>query len=549
MPGTIQVSVLEFMTLQSSSRLSQMSIKISMGKREYQTFDKGDFSFPLTTLRDNLIVTLQDSKGKEISHTVVETRFVIEKGIWDNVFPFEGGGHVHMKLQFVLSEEDRHRIRVMRESALRKKHEELLNGKPKSPARATTVSNFAQYLQPNRDTLDSNNSHFQREVIQAGLSSTVLSTRFKKGKSGPQDNELAYYFQKQTDPNDTDRFESTASITTESHRIDIHLEEVTNGMLVEKNPINALARTNFSEEASSLGSSGSVVAAKKQDPVKLKSDGATDPEKRSSLKKTPSKIRNMISAFESSLNQDMKPEIRPAPIKSQSSKNRVEVASKSTHLTEVKAENAEPANISGRVRDPSHSGDMQQAAAHIGKRKEQIGFVSQSEQLSERTSVSGRLLNAKGAHPLSNLFAWIRHSTGNLLKQKNGKEIQLETLQEANFQGSSGDEPQSSNGAWIYPDGGKPLCITSGGKKIIDLKGSFHTEAKRQQLRANSHVTENVKEIQAQEGIKAARRHSESNNEGSKDAERGPAVQVMRVAIMVGFATLVFFTRQRKPGN
>lgn len=44
---------------------------------------------------------------------VVETRLVMEKGTWDDIFPFEGGGHVHMKLQFVLSEEERHRIRIM----------------------------------------------------------------------------------------------------------------------------------------------------------------------------------------------------------------------------------------------------------------------------------------------------------------------------------------------------------------------------------------------------------------------------------------------------
>ena len=38
---------------------------------------------------------------------------MVEKGILDDTFPLEGGGHVRMKLQFVLSEEDRHRIRLM----------------------------------------------------------------------------------------------------------------------------------------------------------------------------------------------------------------------------------------------------------------------------------------------------------------------------------------------------------------------------------------------------------------------------------------------------
>lgn len=43
----------------------------------------------------------------------LETRLVVEKGVWDDIFPLEGGGHVHMKLQFFLNEEERQRIRIM----------------------------------------------------------------------------------------------------------------------------------------------------------------------------------------------------------------------------------------------------------------------------------------------------------------------------------------------------------------------------------------------------------------------------------------------------
>lgn len=43
----------------------------------------------------------------------VEIKSIVEKGHWDDLFPLEGGGHVHMKLQFVLSEEERSRIRMM----------------------------------------------------------------------------------------------------------------------------------------------------------------------------------------------------------------------------------------------------------------------------------------------------------------------------------------------------------------------------------------------------------------------------------------------------
>lgn len=43
----------------------------------------------------------------------VETKSIVEKGLWDAFFSLKGGGLVHMKLQFVLNEEERIRIRLM----------------------------------------------------------------------------------------------------------------------------------------------------------------------------------------------------------------------------------------------------------------------------------------------------------------------------------------------------------------------------------------------------------------------------------------------------
>eukprot|EP00268_Persea_americana_P024229 TRINITY_DN2367_c0_g1_i8.p1 TRINITY_DN2367_c0_g1~~TRINITY_DN2367_c0_g1_i8.p1 ORF type:complete len:693 (-),score=150.94 TRINITY_DN2367_c0_g1_i8:786-2864(-) len=129
MPGTIQVSVLDLVELPSSSSSSPVSVKVAMGKREYQTWDKGEFLFPLMTLRDNLVITLHDAEGNEISRTDVKTMSVVEKGVWDDLFPLKGGGQVHMKLQFILSEEERKQIQYMRESVVKKK-EELIKKSP-----------------------------------------------------------------------------------------------------------------------------------------------------------------------------------------------------------------------------------------------------------------------------------------------------------------------------------------------------------------------------------------------------------------------------------
>ncbi|XP_043810559.1 uncharacterized protein LOC110610757 isoform X7 [Manihot esculenta] len=476
MPGTIHVSVLEFMAFQSSSPVRQMSIKISLGKKEHQTWDKGDFSFPLTTLRENLIVTLQDAQGKEISHTVVETRLVIEKGTWDDIFPFEGGGHVHMKLQFVLSEEERHRIRIM---------------------------------------------------------------------------------------NDTDRLEDPSSAFSSSAKFDVDQQ---------KGSTSTPIRNIHSEEASGFGSSGSVIAAKNQAPAKLKVYEANDTQKQSTTEKTPSKIRNMISAFENSLNQDMKSNVRPTSVISQSSKSiRREDQTGGIRALAGSTSSLEAGRLkklrAGHIQNEGTTVDLKGKVEAMYKVDIQEVKTS-SEKLArtsigERASVSGRMLIEKGTQVLSNLFAGRRNSGGNSLKieQNKGKEIQPKGSQDAKIQANLGDEPHSSEGygAWIFPDGGKRMCITTGGKQIMDLMGSFHAESKSQQGKMNYPIVEN--EIEEKEGDKTSpsKKHTESVTEGSTDAEtsRGSVGQVayllsfavMRVVIMVGFATLVFFTRQRKPGT
>lgn len=43
----------------------------------------------------------------------VQAKSIVEKGYWDDLFPLEGGGRVHLQFQFALSEDDRSRIRLM----------------------------------------------------------------------------------------------------------------------------------------------------------------------------------------------------------------------------------------------------------------------------------------------------------------------------------------------------------------------------------------------------------------------------------------------------
>ncbi|KAI3919170.1 hypothetical protein MKX01_018809 [Papaver californicum] len=171
MPGTIQVSVLELLDFPSSSS-STISIKVSMGKREFRTWDKGDFSFPLTTLRENIVVTIHDAEGKELSRTGVATVSVVEKGILDDFFVLEGGGRLHMKLQFILNSVERKRIQELRETALKKKQEELLINRARHSEAATLAGSRSNVgsssMSLNHEVTDSSESLVQKEAESSG---------------------------------------------------------------------------------------------------------------------------------------------------------------------------------------------------------------------------------------------------------------------------------------------------------------------------------------------------------------------------------------------
>ncbi|KAM4131960.1 hypothetical protein ACJW30_01G214500 [Castanea mollissima] len=429
MPGIILVSVLEFMGLPHALASSSICIKVSMGKIEYQTWDKGDFSFPLTSLRDNLIVALQDADGIKISHAGVEIKSIVEKGLWDDLFPLEGGGHVHMKLQFVLSEEERSRIRMMRESALKKKQDELLNSSIRTSQGATTAcSSVAPSLGFSHEVSDSQRSLLQTEGVSVKeVASKVVSNplSFCKGeKSGAGSLKGIHPDQKQLTP--LNLYEEISSTISAPQGIDVHLSHKE---LVEKNESKSLpaefpTEAISSDETSLLlrGSGLDVAASNNSIPHNLGEDSGHNTQKQSQLGKSPSNVKNMISAFESGLAQDMRSPIKSPPTRSQSNEAR-----------------------------------------------------------------------------------------------------------------------------W--------LCVTTGGKKVMDLMGGCSTKPKVHQGNVNLSMRDNIEKhsvdagtvIKANKDEKACHKKGKSKPENSEDIETsaGPVGQAIKVAIMLGFGILVLLTRKR----
>ncbi|CAL1414152.1 unnamed protein product [Linum trigynum] len=527
MPGSIQVSVLEFIGLQSLIPSNQIYVKVSLGKREYRTLNKGDFSFPLTTLRENVIVTLQDSDGNEISHTGVETRLLIQKGTWDDMFPLDGGGHIHLKLRFVLTEEDRERIRVMRETALRKKHDEL---------------------------------------VSSGSRSVV---KYDKG---------AVSAQKNPSPNETDRCKDTASSA--------HVKEVKK----ERSVV-------FSTE----GSIGTTISTR-QNPTK----------------KVHGSVKNMISAFESSAHQDMRTKVRQQMTKSQSVNNLVVVPSSESKLQKVRSTESLSEKLGSTLSQHNGAGEIHMmeektVSEDLAKRTSTSYLLNQDTSSKVRPSMSkfqpsdslvdvpsseGSTLGSKTQKVRSianeilvneqkkdseDLVRWEtacerasfsgaihdHHSDSSLaMKKHSGSPMVTRKSDSTTYRRGSletlcdevlGDDRRSTecSGAWIFPDQGRRLCVSTAGKQVLNVIGGFWSELESTLCPGNiiSPVVESQIEhfVHGDTGIPPKENgdlgRESTTKEGSRDAEtpRGPLGQVMRVAIMVGFTALVVFTRQRKP--
>ncbi|KAL7091757.1 hypothetical protein ACP275_12G124000 [Erythranthe tilingii] len=336
MPGTIQVTVLEFKGVSSSSKPSAKSLKVSMGKRQYQTWDKGDFSFPITKLREDLVVALLDAGGNEIAHADIRTMQVMEKGYWDEVFPINEGGNVHMKLQFILSDEERNRIRLMRESAVKKKLEMNPNINLRLTSSRDSVEPSTKYEQTLSDSekaivaIDVMSTKV--EASQAGLSSTSALSLSIYRKEGQSILEIAI-------PNATDTSQDAPSspdkteIEIESPQV--HKEPVPDEKIeiespqVHKKPVPdekikiqplANIRSDIEEESAppSTWNKKILVASKLQDEPVKKS------ENRGPVKRIPSNVRKMISAFENTQLQEVKSMKRVSSVPSQLNRFTVE---------------------------------------------------------------------------------------------------------------------------------------------------------------------------------------------------------------------------------
>ncbi|XP_027360173.1 uncharacterized protein LOC113868610 isoform X2 [Abrus precatorius] len=342
MPGTILVSVLEFMDIPLSP---STSIRVCLGKIEYQISDKGNFSFPITSLRDDLIFKIQDAEGKEISHTGVEVRLILEKGVWEDIFPL-GVGHLHLKLQFILNDEERDRIRSLRQSALKKKHDELLSSSTRGAEKSdisTTVGNAALLFPPNDEVSESPKKHLQSEAVSQLQDPVDLGNDKESDTRNVVGTQLD---QKQLNTNIEDQHKETSS-TKVSQEVKLtqlqHKDKKpANQSQSKKHPQGAIGSE---EMATLLGSDKKDVRKSNLIQPNLEEEGLQYSEKKTPPDRTPSNVRKMISAFESGLAQDKRSHIKPPPTKYQASIIERKDSSKTQHLEQDKSRTTEQADF------------------------------------------------------------------------------------------------------------------------------------------------------------------------------------------------------------
>ncbi|XP_071911094.1 uncharacterized protein [Coffea arabica] len=610
MPGTVQVSVMEFKGLPSTC------LKLSLGKREYLTSDTGDFLFPLTTLHDNLVVRLLDAEGNEIALTGIQTMSIVEKVSWDENFPLDGGGHVHLKLQFVLNQEERNRIRLKREAAVKKKQESFSYISNENPEIATSFGGSVT-LPPQAEQQVSENFVDDMTAMPSEESQTrnvpkvvtlnnvtVLASLSPNTDVSPAGLQSNYQREEvnllQVNPKAMDKRAGTFTAPkihgTEAHQIASE-EEPDTQPSVPKVDVNLV----FGKEQSSdsINTELDFLQKSSSASIRLEDDDVGKSPKRGPLEKTPSNVRKLVSAFESSLPKDVKSSVKAPTVRSEP-KN----VGKGGHLKDCGPKDVtEPTETtSGRNNNPFVAGDMKPTLATSDEREEPFGsgkssvsniwskVIETSERelvaairpvekemstiewmescaqlerssTTEKASTSGRMHTDHSERAFSfRLSAEKQHSSATSYAEGKGRTDSTKTdflvasikksksvkyCEEENFN-------SENSGMWIFPNDTKHLCITTAGKRVMNLLGTGATEAKLHQKKNSSSSSGDTRKHGSDYEMKKREKESQSprisrSESSSNDASGGLVGQVIKIAIIVGFGILVFFTRQREP--
>lgn len=209
--------------------------------------------------------------------------------------------------------------------------------------------------------------------------------------------------------------------------------------------------------------------------------------------------------------------------KSQPSKTLVEVASDSAPLKEVKAEHLKPLGVdSARISRPLLIGELEKNLTFVGKTKEQMetqkamyevkttptciqleDHINSNERIKSEEACKNKDINEEGESSEDLLRSSINQTDScvNSVLVDKGSGTHLRDPHEndevesvANVENACSSE---SSGGWIFPYDAKGLCITSWGRKVMDLVGICDVEAQNPQGITSSARPEAIREVSA----------------------------------------------------
>lgn len=523
-----------------------------MGKRHYETSDKGEFSFPLTTLRDDVILIVQDAGGNEISRAGVQAKSIVEKGYWDDLFPLEGGGRVHLQFQFALSEDDRSRIRLMRETALRRKHVEHQDRNHKSFG-----SNLASSFYLNPELSDSQKCLLQIKDLsaedEAQQSPSASTENIPDEKPVTEKTNNVELDQVQPLSNDADRNEDNPSTIPQLQ--EGNKPKVNNTVLVERigtqsTHANKPSPTISSEE-NLLHYQGSELSSSSS-----KGEEKTVATETPSRRRAPGNVKKVISAFESSLTQDTKSRIKPTLRNAQLSVVEKQTSLKVNQSKKPTDDDTKPI-LSQTPIGPPLAGELTHDLANKRKFIEASDGTKLYEDPRQSLKLKGKK-NLDGGENLS--YKDKMHKEHDDIYAKNDESYQKSVSEKPNYDRNSvtgesvssvKDEqfPSKRSGGWIFPDERRRLCVTTSGNQMLDLAGggrTSYTFIRKGEMKISTEENRGTSETKANGGKCD---HQEMIKPGSSDdikPSEGPLANALKIAIMVGFGTLVLLTRQRK---
>ncbi|XP_062091020.1 uncharacterized protein LOC133797205 isoform X2 [Humulus lupulus] len=399
-----------------------------------------------------------------------------------------------MKLQFVLNEAERNRIRIVRESAVKKKRGEPLDCRTSSVA------------------------------VPTDDSSQVASPVWHMISS--------------------DKNKETSLAIPSTQRVDVHLSKLDQ------------RESNEKVEAQSLSSKAPTRAVSSNEPSSMKSSEPNSSRgRRGSLERIPS-VKKIISAFETNVDQDMRPQIKSPPEKLLENKIGLDLKESKTVMNMKTVQGTEKLEELSTMKgtNTSQNGLLKLVHKEVAL-KEEVSHEDLIRTSNFATpSAAERMPYQHG--PKSQHDGDKQNSGGSSVVEDSEAELSLEHSQSSTHDMTSvagyenmGDSFKGSD-VWIFPDQVRRFCVTTGGKKLMDFRGGYSIRPEDHKEKMNFSTPEKPKEDGGigSEVDRSKKTHKgrelKANSEEVKSTT-GPVGQVMKVAIMVGFGVLVLFARQK----